>query len=376
MNIGVQAQLLVPPRTGTGQYTRHLLRELFRLDKKNFYDLLLFDASGAESEYFGEPDKNFKYSFVKFPPFRIYRLAYKLGLRTPVELVFGRHDLHFSSTFYLFPPSSGKKVITIHDLAYLDAPQFITPAYKTWQESQTRMWARKADGMVANSNYTKKRIIDALGVEESKIVVAAPGIGDEFKPLGEKEHQRVRDGYGIKKPFILYLGTIDPRKNISLLINAFARLKDATGLNLVIAGKKGWMYEKLSAEVESLGLTSEVIFTGYVPDEDRPVLYSAAEIFVYPSFFEGFGIPVVEAQACGAPVITSNVSALPEAAGEAAILINPDSTEELKDALEKLLASAKLRGSLREKGFVNARKFRWDRSAKKVLSLFDRLEEE
>ena len=205
--------------------------------------------------------------------------------------------------------------------------------------------------------------------------MAYPGVDPGvFYPRSEKEKEEVKKKYGIAKPFILYLGTLEPRKNVPAVLKAYAGLPNRRDFNLVLAGKKGWLYEEIFRTVGDLGLEEDVIFTGYVPEEDRPKLMSAAEVFVFPSFFEGFGMPVVEAQACGTPVIASNTTSLPEAVGDGGVLVDPKNISQLAEALEEVLSSGSLREKLVKKGLANARRFNWEDSGAKIVRIFNSLE--
>ena len=374
MKIGIDAQTLIKRSAGVTYYTQGLLEEILKQDKKNHYDLMFF---GRKPEYMLGKGSNFTYKYQRFFPYKFFRYATYAGLGVPLlplEAFFGRHDIYFFPDFVEYPHWTGKSVIMIHDLSFLHVPQYVAKLNEIFLRYFVSVSAKRADHIIANSEYTKQDIINTYKISEDRVTVAYPGVDrKKFKPASKSQIAKVKEKYGLKKPFILYLGTLEPRKNIVSILKAYASLENREDFNLVLAGKRGWMYGELFEQVGELGIEEDVVFTGFVADEDKPTLLSAAEVFVYPSFFEGFGMPVVEAQACGTPVITSNVTSLPEAGGEAALYVEPSLPDQLKLALEKLLSSSKLAEDLRKKGLENARKFRWEDSAKKVLQIFNRL---
>jgi glycosyltransferase involved in cell wall biosynthesis len=233
---------------------------------------------------------------------------------------------------------------------------------------------RNADKIIAISQNTKNDLIKHFNIPEDKIRVVYLAVNNNYKPVSNEEVKRVKDKYNPNSPFILYVGTLEPRKNIVRLIDAFHRLKQKEiPHKLVIAGKKGWKYENIFGEIEKLKLKDDVIFTGYVSDEDLPALYNAADLFVYPSIYEGFGLPPLEAMACGTPVITSNTSSLPEVVGGAGIMVDPYNIDELSNKMQEVLTSKNLRKELSEKGLKRAKMFSWEKCAKETLEVFEDL---
>jgi glycosyltransferase involved in cell wall biosynthesis len=378
MKIGVDAQTLLERSAGVTYYTRGLLEAILKQDKKNYYDLLFFRLFHKKPEYMLGRGKNFTYKYQQIFPYKFLRYSTYVGMGVPLiplELFFGKHDLYFFPNFVEYPHWTGKSVVVIHDLSFIKVPQYVTTPNTIFLRKFVSLSARRADHIIVNSEYTKGDVVDVYRVPEDKVTVAYPGVDtDWFKPLAEAEIGAVKKKYGLKKPFLLYLGTLEPRKNIITLLKAYAALGSRSEVDLVLAGKKGWMFEEIFKTVKDLGIKDGVVFTGYVSDEDKPRLLSGAEAFVYPSLFEGFGMPVIEAQACGTPVITSDVTSLPEAAGEAALFVDPYKIDDLKNAMGKLLSSSKLRGDLSRKGLANVKRFDWGTSAKKVLNVFDSLE--
>jgi len=235
----------------------------------------------------------------------------------------------------------------------------------------TRLAARRARRLIAVSAHTAEEATRLLGVPLARIDVVYHGVDPAFCPLPANEVAAFRQRRGLPERFVLFVGTLEPRKNLVRLVEAFARIR-AGRVGLVLAGGKGWLYDELFASVEALGLHEEVIFPGYVVDDELPLWYNAATVLAYPSVYEGFGLPVLEAQACGTPVLTSNVSSLPEAAGDGALTVDPYDVEALAAGLHRLLADEPLRLQLRERGLAHARQFSWPRTAQETARVYRR----
>ena len=253
-------------------------------------------------------------------------------------------------------------VVTIHDLAFLRLPECFRPARRYYQQCLARQSARHASMVIAISEHTRQDLIECWGIPAERIRVISPILEERFtRPYPDEALNAFRQGHHLLEPYILYLGTLEPRKNISRLLDAYALLKHETSLphRLVVAGAQGWYYQTLEQQVSALGLQNQVYFTGYVLEEERPLWYHAADLFVYPSRYEGFGLPVAEAMACGVPVVTSNISSLPELVGDnagfgaqAALTVAPDDTEVLARAVLQGLCDLALRQQMRERGLA------------------------
>jgi glycosyltransferase involved in cell wall biosynthesis len=253
-------------------------------------------------------------------------------------------------------------VVTIHDLSFIRLPHLFRPANRLYLTVMTRLSARRARRLIAVSAHTAAESAELLGVSVERIDVVYHGVDPTFRPLPKNEVEAFRRQHGLPERFVLCVGTLEPRKNHTRLVEAFARIYDGRS-KLVLVGGKGWHYDALFAKVEALGLNESVIFPGYVMNEELPLWYNAATIFAYPSLYEGFGMPVLEAQACGAPVLTSNAPPLPEAAGDAALMADPCDVEALAANLNRLLTDESSRSELRERGLAHARQFTWARTA-------------
>lgn len=267
-------------------------------------------------------------------------------------------------------------VVTVHDLSFMRYPQAFPPMQRAYLHSQVRRSVRAARRVIAVSQATRQDVIDLFGAPPDRIDVVYNGVDASFCPAPAGEVEAFRRRAGLPDRFILHLGTLEPRKNLVRLVQAFAQVRgqDAgrPAVKLVLAGGKGWDYDAIFAEVARQGLEQEVLFPGYVPDEELAWWYRAAALFVYPSLLEGFGLPVLEAMACGAPVVTSNLSSLPEVAGDAALLVDPTSVDALAAALLRLLAGADLARELRSRGLAQAARFPWSRTAHETAAVYRR----
>ncbi len=264
-------------------------------------------------------------------------------------------------------------VVTVHDLVFMRYPQFLRPSRRLYQRRFTARSVARATRVVAVSESTKRDVIKLMRVPEERIHVIYPGIAADFQPVGDPETlARFRANHGLPERYLLYLGALEPRKNLLTLIEAYTRLRGqvSDAPLLVLAGPKGWYYEPLFSRVRALGLERVVTFPGYVAREEQPLWYAGAEVFVFPSLYEGFGIPVIEALACGTPTITSNVSSLPEVAGDVARQVDPRSAEELARVLRDVLADGDARDRMARAGPQWARQFSMARMARAYAEIY------
>jgi glycosyltransferase involved in cell wall biosynthesis len=263
-----------------------------------------------------------------------------------------------------------RSVVTIHDLGYLHFPEAHPTLQRWYLDLSTRWNARVAAHVIADSQATKDDLIKHYHTPAEKITVAYPGLDPQLKRIDDVAATLTR--YGFDGEYILTIGTLQPRKNLSRLIEAYGRSKlPSRDVRLAIAGKKGWLYDDLSKRAKQIGLVDRVLFLGYVSDEDKAALLSGACAFVFPSLYEGFGFPVIEAMACGAPVVCSNTSSLPEVAGDAALLLDPLDVDALTIALDRIVSDDELRKSLIERGYAQARRFTWQACARTVLDVLE-----
>ena len=263
-------------------------------------------------------------------------------------------------------------VVTVHDLSFLRFPEAFRRPNRAYLTAFTRLSTRRATRVIVGAASTRRDVIELCGVAPDRVVTVPYGVSDAFTPVLPVEAAEFRGRKGLPDQFILFLGTLEPRKNIGRLIEAYAVLRQrvTSAPKLVIAGGKGWFYENLFAQVSRLDLGEDVLFTGYVPGEELVWWYRSALMFVFPSLFEGFGLPVLEALACGTPTVTSNVSSLPEVAGNAALLIDPHDTEGLVGAMMRLLNEPDLRAELSVAGVRQAKHFPWSRTAVETAAVY------
>jgi glycosyltransferase involved in cell wall biosynthesis len=264
-------------------------------------------------------------------------------------------------------------VLTIYDMSFVRMPERFPAFQRRYLQLMTRYSARHAAAITVISQSTKNDVVEFYGIAPERIQVVYCGVDEQFRQLAAAEIEEFRASKGLPARYILYLGTLEPRKNVAQLVRAFAALPPAGRPKLVIAGAKGWGYADLFAAAEQSGIRSDIIFPGYVAQQELPLWYNAAELFVYPSHYEGFGLPLAEAMACGTPSITSNVSSLPEVAGHAALTVAPADTQGLTDAIERVLSDAQLRAQLKERGVAQAAQFTWRRVAEQTAQVYARV---
>jgi glycosyltransferase involved in cell wall biosynthesis len=298
-------------------------------------------------------------------------LWHRLRLPLWVELFSGKLDIFHSPDFALPPVRRACTVLTVHDLSFMRVPECSQPSLRTYLLRVVPPSVRRADVVLADSESTRSDVIELLGVSPDRVRVIYPGVDEGFRLVQDtRVLADVRRRYRLPEHFVLSVGTLQPRKNLPRLIEAYAQARMDADVKLVIAGGTGWMYEGIFRRVEELGLQSEVHFPGYVADDDLPALYTLADLFVFPSLYEGFGLPPLEAMACGTPVVTSNVSSLPEVVGDAALMVDPRDVEALANAMRRALGEPSLRSAMVQRGLAQAQGFTWARAAGQLLRLY------
>jgi len=360
--IGIDAsRSVVAQRTGTENYSLFLIRALLKLDTRNRYRLY-FNAAPAPNLF--PPAGNVEMCCLPFPRLWTHvRLSWEMATRPPDVLFVPAHVLPI-----VHPKRS---VVTVHDLGYLYYPQAHTRWSRAYLRWSTCYNARSAAHVIADSQVTQRDLLQHCQAAPARVSVVYPGCDSNPSFRGESEAAAILERYGIPKPYVIYVGTLQPRKNLGRLLDAFAQAIGAKGsaTHLAIVGKPGWLFQPLFTQVQQLGLDKRVHFTGYVPQEDLTALLQYAQAFVLPSLYEGFGLPVLEAMACGTPVICSNASSLPEVAGDAAILVDPQDTAQLAQALLCVLQDAELRRDLSQRGLRQAKRFPWEECARQTLEV-------
>lgn len=278
-------------------------------------------------------------------------------------------DLLHSMAFVTPVASRLPKIVTVYDLSPIHYPDRL-PRFKRWYlQTQTRRSVRAAARVVAISHDGKRDLHETFGVPLDKISVVTPGVNELFRPISKLEVEAFRQKEGLTRPFVLHVGTLQPRKNITTLIDAFARLKDDS-FDLVLVGGKGWLFNEIFAKVDALGIRNRVHFTGFVPSEALPYFYNAASLFVMPSVYEGFGIPVADAMACGTPVVVANASSLPEVAGEAGLLFEPSDSSALAECMSSVLYNPAQAAIMRGAGLTQSEKFSWIQAGREMADIY------
>jgi glycosyltransferase involved in cell wall biosynthesis len=263
-------------------------------------------------------------------------------------------------------------VVTVHDLSFERLPETLPPLQRRYLSAATRLSVRRADALIAVSDFTRRELIETLGADPDRVHVVHNGIEREFQPTPRDTQAAARRRHALPEEFVLTLGTLQPRKNLGTLLRAYAELcaEHSDSPPLAVAGGQGWGDEDPERLARQLGIEDRVRFLGYVPDADLPALYSACRLFAYPSRYEGFGLPVVEALACGAPTVISDAASLPEIGGGAVIAVGPDDASGWAAAMAELLGDASKRESMRDAGLTRARRYSWSRAARETADVY------
>lgn len=365
LKIGIDARACEKEGSGNCTYIRNFLLALKSVDKDNRYTLY---AENRRHPFYAHFCSGPNFS-VKFLPVgsQYIRVPLFLALASVSD---GLDILHVQ---YNSPPFfKGKLVVTIHDLCFLRFPRFFSPLQAARLKVLTKLTAKKAARILTGSSYSKNDIIKNYGIVPSRISVVSYGVAGGFHPREKTpELRQVLDRYGIPERYILCVGRLNPRKNLISLVKAFASLKVKRGIphKLVIAGIEDFNTGSLLRSVGGI-VGREVVFTGYVDEQDLPAVYSAAEVFVYPSLFEGVGLPVLEAMRSGVPVVTSNTTSLAEIAADAAAAVDPLDVEALSRAIWNMIEKPELKAEYVRKGLLRAEDFRWEATARKTVGIY------
>ncbi|PIP52869.1 hypothetical protein COX08_04140 [Candidatus Beckwithbacteria bacterium CG23_combo_of_CG06-09_8_20_14_all_34_8] len=364
MIIGIDISQIVY-QTGVSRYTKDLVRNLLLADKENEYKL--YAGVIRQLPQILNFLKQLKNDGAKFKSF-IYPISPKLADKfwnqwrlLEIENLIGHIDVWHSSN-WTQPPTKAKKITTIHDLTPVLFPNYHDQLVVENFKRNLQLIEKNIDMVTVDSRATKDDLVNNINIDRQKITVIYPGVDPIFCQKSKEGIDNVKKKYKLEKPYILSVGTKEPRKNIKRLIEAFVSL-GRSDIELVLVGKRGW-----GEEVE-VG-KAKVKELGFVEDKDLPALYSGAILFAYPSLYEGFGFPVLEAMACGCPVITSNISSLPEVVGQTALLVYPKETKEIANAINTLLNDDKLRQKLVKNGLEQAKKFSWEKTANQMIKTY------
>jgi glycosyltransferase involved in cell wall biosynthesis len=380
MKIGLDIGPLTRQRSGVGNYCYHLLGALLDLGEELQVKGLAACARRLDIEVFRD-----QFTFTRLPiPTRVmYGIWSALG-RPTADSLLGGVDVYHATNYFLPPTWRAKRVLTIHDVSFRKCPEYCSPKIVGPFSSKVAGFAREADAVIADSESTRKDIIELLEVPGERVHAVHLAAAERYKPVPlDKARRDVWEAFGIQGPYVLFVGTIEIRKNIAGLVEAFDRIKAEVPHRLVLAGSLGWNIEpNLSARLvaarernthqesgQSRGPDS-LVYLEYVPTIHLPALYSAADAFVFPSFYEGFGLPVLEAMACGCPVITANNSSLPEVGGDAAEYCDANEIDSIANVMRNVLNNRTLREQMSRRGLEQAARFSWRATAEQTLGVY------
>lgn len=372
MRIGIDYTSAVHQRAGVGRYTRSLARHLVPILGPDD-ELILWYASRSDARISlpdGLDSSRTHFKRVPISP-RLAAIGWqRLHVPFPIDRVVGEVDLHHEPDF-VAPPTKAPMITTIHDLSYLVVPEYAHPKLRRYLERSVPRTLDRARHIVAVSETTRRDIIDRYRLDPDRITTIHNGVEEWFSPPDDAAVDRALEQFGVRRPYFIMVGTIEPRKNHLTALRAFSRLySERRDVSLVIAGSPGWLAEPILAEIEKSSKSTAVRYLRFVDDTWIPSLYAGSTALLAPSWYEGFGLPVLEAMACGAAVITSDRGALPEVAGEAAVVVPPGDAEQLAKEMERLLEDGSTRTDLSRLGRERAATFTWNRAASAHLELY------
>ncbi len=376
MRIAINANLVSFSGTyrqaGVSKYTEFLINALGRLDPTNEY-MIYFGNGPHPPDFAASP--NFKLRPSRFDTEKpLVRIAWEQALAPGV--LWRDHPAVLHCPVNVMPLATlCPTVLTIHDLGFMRFPDRYRAAKRRYLHALTTLSAKRAAHIITPAESGRQEVIELLKVPPAKVTAIAEGVGPHFRPRPLVEIAAWRQAQDVPDRFVLYVGTLEPRKNLPLLLKAFARWRtaepaQAQDVKLVLGGAKGWLYEEIFRLVEELGLAEVCQFRGYISENDLPLWYNSASCFVYPSVYEGFGLPPLEAMACGCPVVTSNTSSLPEVVGQAGIMVGPTDETGLAAALSRLMTDKTEQARRREVGLAQAARFSWEAAARQTLEIY------
>jgi glycosyltransferase involved in cell wall biosynthesis len=373
VHIAIDAHSVGTGLAGNETYAANLVEALAEVDRENRYTIYVTKAE-AEARFGGRwGNVSVRRTAPHTPLLRIPLTLSAELRRRPVDL------LHVQ---YTAPPLAPCPVVaTIHDLSFEHIPETFKRRSRVQLRLTVRATARRAAHVIAPSEYTRRDLVETYGLDPARVTAIPLAVAPRFRPVGDAaELARVRERYGIAGEYVLAVGSIQPRKNLARLVRAYSALRRARGRSnlpqLVLVGKKAWLYGDTLTAIEEEKLGDSVVLTGYVSEGDLPALYAGALLFAYPSFYEGFGLPPLEAMSCGVPVLTGNRTSLPEVVGDAGLTVDPFDTGALADGLARLIDDDALRTRLRERGLQRARSFDWRDTARMTLQVYRKTQEE
>ena len=369
MHFAVNAQLLSPVagyrQAGVSTYIAQLLQHLLPAAPADRWTV--YAPAGVKGML--QPPPNTRLRTSRLPTTNpIMRIAWE-QLVAPLMMIRDRPAAMFCPLNVIPLLMRRPAVVTVHDLAFLRFPDRFRPERRRYLAVLTRLSVQRAAHVLTDSAFTRREVITLLGVAPGKVTVAPLGRDERLGPLAPSTVAQFRQERQLPERFLLFLGTLEPRKNLATLLRAYAQSREGIGMPLVVAGGKGWLYEPIFELIDELGLRDDVLFAGFAPREELSFWYNAATAFVYPSLYEGFGLPPLEAMQCGTPVVSSNAASLPEVVGDAALTVDPTNVDALAAALLQIATDPALREELRSRGLQRAQHFSWDRTAAETLAV-------
>ena len=371
MTIYFDLSAAVHRRAGLGRYSESLARALVPLlgDRLRFF----YNTEEGIHPVDGLQDLPTRTVSLGYKPWRMSVWLGQLG-HVPFNRLLPGAALYHATEHLLMHLRRTPTVLTVHDLIFRRYPAHHKPLNRWYLNLTMPLYCRAATHIIAVSEQTKRDILNAYGVASEKISVIYEAASPDFAPQTPGAIGAVRARYSLPERYILSVGTIEPRKNLGRVLNAFERLHGEGLVDaFVIVGKKGWLYDDFFAQLDRSPVKHAVVFPGWVSDEDLPAVYGGATALAFPSEFEGFGLPVLEGMACGAPVVCSNTSSLPEIAGDAALLIDPGDLDAITNAMRRVACEPELAAELRRRGYAQARRFSWERAAMETVQVYDRV---
>lgn len=385
MRIGIDVRCLAEgKRTGVEEYTLALLRELFESDKVNQY-VLFYNAWQGRYKDFSwiEPYGNVELKVFRFPNKLLNLCLWYLHFPKLDKLIGGVDIFFLPNLNFVAVSKEAKLVVTAHDLSFEKFPETFSWKQRIWHFFVNfRDLAKRADHIISVSDSTKDDLVTEYKIVPEKVSVIHSGIDERFRNIDRNNTEllRIKQKYSLPYKFILFLGTFEPRKNIVALLQAYDALMEQGNTEvkkyeLVLAGTRGWKYQEIFQAIENSAHKEKIHLPGFIEDDDKVAVYNLSSVFVYPSLYEGFGFPPLEAMSCGVPVISSHASSLPEIIGTAGIMIDPYQPDELLKALLSLTENNEFSGSLQKKGLLQAKKFSWQKAADETRKVFEKLAE-
>lgn len=353
-------------RAGIGRYTRSLVERLGELSQSDCLLLFCFDFQRRGIPF---PVKNSKQKIIKWCPGRLMRRCWNTLRWPPFDMLAGPADVYHFPNFIIPPLSRGRGIATIHDLSFMAYPRFAEDRNLTYLTALISDTASRADAIITDSTFSAAEISERLSVDMNRIFPIHLGISEKFAPASPEAVGRERRKLGLDRPYVLTVSTIEPRKNIEFLVRVFEQMTGFDGC-LVVAGMKGWKYEPILKRMRDSSRARDIRHLEYVSDEELPALYSGAELFFFPSLYEGFGLPPLEAMACGTPVIASTSASLPEVLGDGALAISGFDAETWASEALRILSETSERQAMIERGLRQAARYTWRETARRTWEVY------